>query len=74
MTLLGAGLLTTLGKNTKLGYLISYQALLGFGAKIGFQGSQVAVQTILAERDASIGIAIIQFAHGIGPAIFMAVA
>jgi len=69
-----AGLMTTLNINAKLWSLIGYQGLLGFGAGIGFQGPQVAVQAIFSEKDASIGIAIIQFAQGIGPAVFVAVA
>jgi MFS family permease len=68
-----AGLMTTLNINTKVWTLIIYQGLLGFGAGIGFQGPQVAVQTIFHEKDVSIGIAFIQFAQGIGPAVFVTV-
>lgn len=69
-----AGLLTTLNVDAELWSLILYQALLGFGAGIGFQGPQVAVQAIFSERDSQIGIAIIQFAQSIGPAVFIAAA
>ncbi|EXJ70716.1 uncharacterized protein A1O5_05706 [Cladophialophora psammophila CBS 110553] len=68
------GLMTTLGVDATLASLIGYQALLGFGVGIGFQGPQVAVQTILPEKDAPVGIAVIQFAQGIGPAVFVAAA
>lgn len=68
------GLMTTLGVNATLASLIGYQALLGFGVGIGFQGPQVAVQTILSRKDAPVGIAVIQFAQGIGPAVFVAAA
>ena len=69
-----AGLMTTPDINTKVWTLIIYQGLLGFGAGIGFQGPQVAVQAIFHEKDVSIGIAFTQFAQGIGPAVFVAVA
>ncbi|RYP61578.1 hypothetical protein DL769_007643 [Monosporascus sp. CRB-8-3] len=71
---IAAGLMTTLGVDTPLWSLIFYQALLGFGAGIGFQGPQVAVQTIFSDKDSQIGLAIIQFAQGIGPAVFVAAA
>ncbi|RDW77375.1 hypothetical protein BP6252_05428 [Coleophoma cylindrospora] len=66
---IAAGLLTTIKVDAKLANLLGYQALLGFGSGIGFQGPQVAVQTILAPNDVPIGIAIIQFAQALGPAL-----
>ncbi|KIW56904.1 hypothetical protein PV05_05520 [Exophiala xenobiotica] len=68
------GLITTLDVDAKVASLIGYQALLGFGVGIGFQGPQVAVQTILSQKDAPVGIAVIQFAQGIGPAVFVTIA
>ena len=68
------GLISTLNIDAKLWSLIFYQALLGFGAGIGFQGPQVAVQAIFPDKDSQIGIAIIQFAQAIGPAISNAAA
>jgi MFS family permease len=67
------GLLTTLTQATPIWKIIVFQGLLGIGAGIGFQGPQVAVQTVLSNKDTSVGIGIIQFAQGIGPAIFIAV-
>lgn len=69
-----AGLMTTLGSNAKVWRLVVYQALLGVGSGIGFQGPQVAVQTVFENQDAQIGIAVIQFAQGTGPAVFLAAA
>ncbi|CAH0053879.1 unnamed protein product [Clonostachys solani] len=66
------GLLTTLDAGSKLWRLISYQALLGFGTGIGFQGPQVAVQATFSDFDSQIAIAIIQLAQAIGPAIAVA--
>ncbi|POR35849.1 Uncharacterized protein TPAR_03950 [Tolypocladium paradoxum] len=74
MTPPATGLLTTLNVDSKLWSLILYQLLLGFGAGIGFQGPQVAVQTIFSDVDSQVGIAIIQLAQGLGPAIFVAAA
>ncbi|KEZ42291.1 Uncharacterized protein SAPIO_CDS6154 [Scedosporium apiospermum] len=71
---LAAGLLTTMNPQTNLWRLLVYQALLGFGVGIGFQGPQVAVQTVLNDGDSQIGIAIIQLAQALGPAIFVAAA
>ncbi|RDW63879.1 hypothetical protein BP5796_10381 [Coleophoma crateriformis] len=66
---IAAGLLITIKVDAKLANLLAHQGLLGFGSGVGFQGPQVAVQTILAPNDVSIGIAIIQFAQGLGPAL-----
>ena len=74
LTPIAAGLLTTLEPSAKLASLICYQALLGFGAGIGFQAPQIAVQTILTPQEAPMGLAFIQFAQGIGPAVFVSVA
>ncbi|KAI1742719.1 MFS general substrate transporter [Xylaria scruposa] len=74
LTPLAAGFMTTLEIKTAAWMLVLYQGLLGFGVGIGFQGPQVAVQTIFSDNDSQIGLAIIQFAQSIGPAIFVAVA
>lgn len=71
ITPIAAGLLTTLEVDAKLVTLICYQVLLGVGAGLGFQGPQVAVQTVLAPEDVPMGIAIIQFGQGVGPAVFV---
>ncbi|KAK4941781.1 hypothetical protein LTR10_018385 [Elasticomyces elasticus] len=65
----GAGLLTTLPVNATLASLICFQALLGFGVGLGIQGPQLAAQTVLTEKEVPIGISLVMFGHGIGPAI-----
>lgn len=65
----GAGLLTTLPAKATLASLICFQALLGFGVGLGIQGPQVAAQTVLSEKEVPIGISLVMFGHGIGPAI-----
>ena len=74
LTPIATGLLTTLKVDADLASLICYQALLGFGAGIGFQAPQVAAQTILSQADAPMGIAVVQFMQMLGPAIFVSVA
>ncbi|PYH79215.1 permease of the major facilitator superfamily [Aspergillus uvarum CBS 121591] len=71
---IAAGLLTTLRVEQSLVSLIFYQALLGVGTGIGFQGPQVAVQTVLPVADAPIGIALIIFAQNVGPAVSVSIA
>lgn len=74
ITPIATGLLTTLTIRTQHWKLVIFQGLLGVGAGIGFQGPQVAVQTILSKEDTPIGLGVVQFAQGIGPAIFVAAA
>ena len=66
---IGTGLLTTLAVDATRAKLICFQALLGFGVGFGIQGPQVAAQTVLAEKEVSIGISLVMFGHGITPAI-----
>ena len=56
---IAAALLTTLEVSAVIARLICYRALFGFACGIGYQGLQVAAQTILDPQDASIGIALI---------------
>ena len=74
LTPIATGLLTTLSVDAVLARLICYQALFGFGNAIGFQGPLVAAQTVLAPKDVPIGIACVQFAQYLGPAIMISVA
>ncbi|SPO02436.1 uncharacterized protein DNG_05109 [Cephalotrichum gorgonifer] len=68
------GLLTTVGTGTRTWRLILFQALLGFGSGIGFQGPQVAAQAVLSDADSQIGIAVMQLAQALGPAVGAAAA
>ncbi|KAF7595880.1 hypothetical protein BBP40_004373 [Aspergillus hancockii] len=74
LTPIAAGLLTTLQVKQSLASLICYQALLGVGAGVGFQGPQVAAQTVLSIKDSPMGIALIIFAQNFGPALFVSIA
>lgn len=68
------GLMTTYGINTTLTYIICYSGFVGFGAGIGFQGPQAAVQTTLSKADVNLGIGVILFGQSLGPAVFVAIA
>ncbi|KAK6821547.1 hypothetical protein RU639_007677 [Aspergillus parasiticus] len=74
LTPIAAGLLTTVSVEQSLTSLLCYQALLGVGAGVGFQGPQVAAQTILPVNDSPMGIALIIFAQNFGPALFVSIA
>ncbi|KAF2666842.1 putative efflux pump antibiotic resistance protein [Microthyrium microscopicum] len=69
-----AGLMTTFTVDSSLAKLIFYTGLLGFGAGIGFQAPQTAVQTSLSPADARMGLATIIFAQHFGPAVFISAA
>lgn len=69
-----AGLMTTFTPSTTVAKIAGYSAAMGFAGGIGFQGPQSAVQTVLAEKDASLGLSVIIFAQSIGPAVSIAVA
>ncbi|KAE8131983.1 major facilitator superfamily domain-containing protein [Aspergillus pseudotamarii] len=73
LTPIAAGLLTTLSVDQSLASLLGYQALLAVGAGVGFQGPQVAAQTILPVDDSPMGIALIIFAQNFGPALFVSI-
>lgn len=69
-----AGLMTTLTVDTTDARVLGYSAALGFAGGIGFQAPQSAVQTVLPDKDASLGLSVIIFAQNFGPALFIAVA
>jgi len=66
--------MTTWAVDTKITELILYMALVGFATGIGFQGPQSAVQSTLPKADTSLGLSVIIFAQGFGPALFICLA
>lgn len=70
----GAGLLSTVGTNAGASQWITYQVLAGIGIGCGTQQPGVAVQCLLDESDATVGLAIILFVQNLGPSIMMSVA
>lgn len=69
-----SGLMTTFTTSTPVGKTVGYTLLMGLAAGTGLQAPQSAVQTVLPEKDASMGLAVIIFAQSFGPAVFIAVA
>ncbi|KAK2756713.1 hypothetical protein FQN54_005159 [Arachnomyces sp. PD_36] len=70
---IGVGLLTTFTTETGHPKWIGYQVLLGFGIGLGMQQSNMAVQTILSNKDIPTGAALMFFAQSLGGAIFVSV-
>ncbi|ROW02480.1 hypothetical protein VMCG_06085 [Cytospora schulzeri] len=69
-----AGLITTFTLSTSIAKIVAYTLSMGMAGGIGFQAPQSAVQTVLPEKDASMGLAVIIFAQNFGPAVFIAIA
>jgi hypothetical protein len=69
----GAGLLSTLTRNSGHSYWIGYQALFGFGVGSGFQASNLPAQTVLSQADAPIGLALQFFMQQLGGSVFLSV-
>lgn len=69
-----AGLMTTFTTSTTVAKMAGYSAAMGFAGGIGFQGPQSAVQTVLPNKDASLGLSVIIFSQNIGPAVSIAIA
>lgn len=68
-----AGLITY-NLHSSLAKIILYSGLVGFSGGICFQGPHAAIQIMLNIIDVNLGIGVILFGQGIGPAVFMAVA
>ena len=71
LTSIATGLMTTWDPSTGIAKLIVYFAIVGFGAGVGFQCPQNAVQTALSPSDVSLGLALVLFAQNFGPALFV---
>lgn len=52
---------------------LGFQIIFGAGAGIGLELPNIAVQTVLHERDVSIGTSLVVFARSLGGAIFVSV-
>lgn len=50
-----------------------FQVIFGAGAGIGIELANIAVQTVLSEKDVSIGTSLVVFARSLGGAIFVSV-
>ncbi|KAI1259344.1 major facilitator superfamily domain-containing protein [Xylariaceae sp. FL1019] len=70
---IGGGLLTTLQVDTGAGKWIGYQILYGLGQGLCFQAPNLAAQTVLAQKDVSVGASLMFFTQILGGAIFISV-
>jgi MFS family permease len=68
-----AGLLTTLELDTPQAKWVGYQFFYGFGMGMCFQAPNLAAQTVLSRKDASIGVSLMFFGQLLGGAIFTSV-
>src|SRR6266699_3882645 len=71
---LGSGLLSTLTVSSGANNWIPYQTVAGLGIGASTEQAGVAVQSLLDEDEAPIGIAVVLFFQNLGPAIFISVA
>lgn len=69
----GSGLLTTITPKTKTAVWIGYLILYGAGVGFGFGQPSYVVQTLLPERDVSIGVTLVALAQNLSATIFVAV-
>ncbi|KAH8697990.1 MFS transporter [Talaromyces proteolyticus] len=70
---IGAGLLLLFRVHTSLVMWLGFQIVFGAGAGMGLELPNIAVQTVLPEKDASIGTSLVVFARSLGGAIFVSV-
>jgi hypothetical protein len=52
---------------------LGFQIIFGAGAGIGLELPNIAVQTVLPEKDVSVGTSLVVFARSLGGAIFLSV-
>ncbi|KAJ5628271.1 hypothetical protein N7490_010499 [Penicillium lividum] len=71
---IGAGLLHTFQPDTGHAKWIGYQVIFGFGLGLGFQQSNIAVQTCLAPVDVPVGASLLMFSQQLNGAIFVSIA
>lgn len=69
----GYGLIYTLRPDTGSGKWIGYQILAGAGVGLGMQQPLMAVQTVLSDKDLSIGTALVMFMQIMGGSLFVSV-
>jgi hypothetical protein len=69
----GSGLTTTFTVYTEQAKWIGYQVLFGLGLGTGLQQPSLAAQTVLGQKDVSIGISLMFFANSLGGAIFVCI-
>ncbi|TVY28470.1 Efflux pump [Lachnellula hyalina] len=74
VTAVGAGMLSTLKTNSRIGEWLGYQILLSAGAGLGAQNVMLVPQVASAPTDQPIAISILIFTQTLSSAIFLSVA
>lgn len=69
----GAGLLTTLQVDSSSAKWIGYQVVFGFGLGLTFQAPNLAAQTVLPQKDVSVGTSLMFFGQLLGGSVFISV-
>ncbi|KAB8069154.1 MFS transporter [Aspergillus leporis] len=69
----GAGLFLLFKVDIPLAMWFGFQVVFGAGAGIGLELANIAVQTVLPEKDVSTGTSVVVFARSLGGAIFVSV-
>ena len=70
---MGVGLMSTLKASTSRGVYIGYQILASAGIGLGFDGPQLAAQTVFQQTDVPLALTIITSLMNLGGAIFVSV-
>lgn len=74
LLMIGSALVSTWTVDTPKATWIGYQILVGAGNGLCLQAPNIAAQTVLSQRDAAIGITVLQFVNFLGGSIFVTVA
>ncbi|KAK4089937.1 hypothetical protein PCL_05665 [Purpureocillium lilacinum] len=67
----GAGLLMLFKVDIPISMWLGFQIIFGAGAGLGLELPNIAVQTVLPEKDVSIGTSLVVFARSLGGSIFV---
>ncbi|OAA77138.1 Major facilitator superfamily domain, general substrate transporter [Akanthomyces lecanii RCEF 1005] len=71
---IGAGLLLLFRVNIPISMWLGFQIVFGAGAGLGLELPNIAVQTVLPEKDVAIGTSLVVLARSLGGAIFISAA
>ena len=70
---IGVGLISTFNASTSQGVYIGYQILASAGIGLGFDGPQLAAQTVFQQPDVPLALTIVTSLMNLGGAIFVSV-
>ncbi|KAF2160866.1 hypothetical protein M409DRAFT_59650 [Zasmidium cellare ATCC 36951] len=73
LTIIGAGLMTTINENTSTAHWAGYQILLGTGLGLALQSGFFGVQAVLPPNDIPMGTSLMAFCQSLGGALGVSV-